>query len=131
MLKNVVHYVVPGLLDNGDMTDMVRMSPEDFAVLSHQMRLANTQRYKALLDSLEPYTDGSLGPVSPAHVNSYLKVCRELGLLWDSYGPPRAAEEARGGDEELMVLSARQEAALAELEKLREVGMKNAGRRAS
>lgn len=108
---------------------MVRMSPDDFAHLSQQMRMANTQRLKAVLDSLEPYIDGSLGAVSPPHVNAYIKVCRELGLMWDSYGPPRAVEEVRGGDEEAMVLSARQEAVLAELGKLREVGMRNTGRR--
>src|SRR4029450_5065371 len=98
--------------------------------LAHQMKLANTQRYKALLDGLEPYCDGSMGPVSPAHVNSYLKVCRELGLLWHAYDKP--VEKAKEGvDEELMVLEARQAAVLAEFEKLREVGMKNAKRRVS
>lgn len=113
------------------MTDMVRMSPEDFSQLSDQMRMANTARLKAVLDSLEPYIDGSLGAVSPPHVNAYLKTCRELGLLWDSYGPPKPVEQAGGGDEEAMVLSARQEAVLAELGKLREVGMRQQGRRAS
>lgn len=111
------------------MTDMVRMSPDDFSNLSHQMRLANTQRLKAVLDSLEPYIDGSLGAVSPPHVNAYIKVCRELGLMWDSYGPPRVSEEVKGADEEAMVLSARQDMVLAELGKLREVGMRQQGRR--
>ena len=106
------------------MTDMVRMDPEDFAALSDQMRMANTARMKAVLDSLEPYIDGSLGAVSPPHVNAYLKTCRELGLLWDSYGPPKPREQAAGGDEEQMVLSARQEAVLAELTKLHEVGQR-------
>lgn len=113
------------------MTDMVRMSPDDFSNLSQQMRLANTQRLKAVLDSLEPYIDGSLGAVSPPHVNAYIKVCRELGLMWDSYGPPRVSEEVKGADEEQMVLSARQEAVNAELDKLRQIGQRNAGRRAS
>lgn len=112
------------------MADLVRMDPEDFAALSHQMKLANTSRFKALLDALEPYCDGSLGPVSPAHVNSYLKVCRELGLLWDAYGPPKEVEQVKGEDER-MVLSARQEAVLAEFVKLKQVGMSNRGRRAS
>jgi hypothetical protein len=110
------------------MTDMVRMSPDDFRDLSQQMRLANTQRLKAVLDSLEPYIDGSLGAVSPPHVNAYIKVCRELGLMWDSYGPPRVSEEVKGGDEEAMVLAARQEAVNAELDKLRQIGQR---RRAS
>lgn len=113
------------------MTDLVRMSPEDFEALGHQMRMANTGRLKQVLDSLEPYVDGSLGAVSPAHVSVYLKTVDQLGKLWHAYDPPRPAVEAQGGDEELMVLSARQEAVLAELGKLREVGMRQAGRRVS
>lgn len=110
---------------------MVRMSPDDFRALSDQMRMANTARLKAVLDSLEPYIDGSLGAVSPPHVNAYVKTCRELGLLWDSYAPPKPVEEARGGEEEEeMVLSARQEAVLAELGKLREVAARRPGRAA-
>lgn len=110
------------------MTDMVWMSPEEHEALAQQMKLANTARFKALLDGLEPYCDGSLGAVSPAHVTSYIKVCRELGLLWGSYAPPRPVEAAKGVDEEVMELEARQAAVLAELDKLREVGMR---RRAS
>lgn len=109
------------------MTDMVRMSPEDFSDLGNQMRMANTARLKAVLDSLEPYVDGSLGPVSPTHVNAYIKTCRELGLLWHAYDAPKPVEAAEGGDEEQMVLSARQEAVLAELGKLRQVGQGRRG----
>ena len=108
---------------------MVRMSAEDFEGLAHQMRLANTQRYKALLDGLEPYCDGSMGPVSPAHVNSYLKVCRELGLLWHAYDRPVERQDV-SADEEVMVLAARREAVLVELGKLREVAAKRSGRAA-
>lgn len=112
------------------MSDLVRMSPEDFEALSQQMKLANTQRFKALLDHLEPYVDGSLGAVSPGHVSAYVKVAVELGKLWSAYDRPRPAEVAEVGvDEELMVLAARQEAVLAELGKLRQVGMRQQGRR--
>lgn len=110
---------------------MVRMSPEEHEALAAQMKLANTARFKAVLDSLEPYIDGSLGAVSPPHVNSYIKVCRELGLLWGSYAPPRPVEAVKGEEEEQLVLQARQAAVLAELGKLREVGMRQRGRRAS
>lgn len=113
------------------MTDMVRMTPEDFDALGHQMRLANTGRLKQLLDSLEPYVDGSLGAVSPPHVNSYLKVTEQLGRLWGAYDRPRPAEAAVGEEEELMVLEARRAAVSAELDKLRAVGMKERGRRKS
>lgn len=110
---------------------MVRMSPEDFEALGAQVRMANTQRITAVLEQLEPYIDGSLGAVSPAHVAVYLKAVKELGLLWAAYQPPRRVEEVKGPEEELMVLSARQEAVLAELGKLRSVGMKEQARRAS
>jgi hypothetical protein len=113
------------------MSDLVRMDPEDFDALGHQMRLANTARLKALLDQLEPYCDGTLGAngVSPPHVAAYIKVVRELGLLWKAYDRPGEAKDSGGGDEELMVLEARRAAVEAELGKLREVGMKNARRR--
>lgn len=110
------------------MSDLVHMSPEDFEQLGHQMRLANTQRLKQLLDSLEPYVDGTMGAVSPPHVNSYVKVVVELGRLWASYAPPRPKEAEKGVDEAL-VLSARQEAVLAQLTQLASVGMKERGRR--
>lgn len=113
------------------MADLVRMNPDDFSLLSEQMRLANTARLKALLDQLEPYCDGSLGNngVSPAHVAAYIKVVRELGLLWRSYDRPEPVQGPEGGDVEALVLQARQEAVLAELAKLRSVGMKERGRR--
>lgn len=107
------------------MTEMVRMTPDDFDALGQQMRMANTGRLKAVLDALEPYVDGSLGPVSPAHVAVYLKTVDQLGKLWRAYDPPRAAvEDSKGADEEQLVLSARQAQVLQELEKLREVGMR-------
>ena len=105
------------------MSDLVRMTPEDHEALAQQMKLASTQAYKGLLDALEPYCDGSMGPVSPAHVNSWLKVRRELNLLWHAYDRPVERVE-KGQDEEQMVLAARQEAVLAELQKLREIGAK-------
>lgn len=117
--------------DNLGMTDMVRMGPEEEQALAQQMRMANTQRFKALLDALEPYVDGTLGPVSPSHVNSYIKVCRELGLLWHSYDRAAPVEEVKGVEEEVMVLSARQAAVLEEFRKLKAVGMANRARRAS
>lgn len=107
------------------MSDLVRMSPEDFEHAKEQVRMTLTAKYKQVLDSLEPYVDGSFGSIQPAHVTAYLKAGRELGLLWKSYDPPQAAQDESGGaDEELMVLSARQEAVLAELAKLRQIGQR-------
>ena len=112
------------------MEALVPLGPEDFEALGHQMRLANTGRIKAVLDSLEPYIDGSLGAVSPAHVNAYLKAVRELGQLWHAYDPPAPKPAQTGVDEEVMVLSARQESVLAELGKLREIAVRRSGKAA-
>jgi hypothetical protein len=106
------------------MSDLVRMSPEDFEHAKEQVRMTLTAKYKQVLDSLEPYVDGSFGSIQPAHVTAYLKAGRELGLLWKSYDQPAGVEEVKGPDEELMVLSARQEAVLAELAKLRQIGQR-------
>lgn len=107
------------------MSDLVRMSPEDFEALGHQMRLANTARIRGVLDSLEPYVDGSLGAISPPHVSVYLKAVKELGQLWGAYAKPAPApEESKGPDEEQLVLSARQAQVLAELDKLRQIGQR-------
>lgn len=105
------------------MTDMQRLSTDDQAQLAERMRVANTQRILVLLENLTPYIDGSIGPVSPNHANSYLKAVRELGLLWHAYDKvPAPVEDVKGADEEQMVLEARQAAVLAEFKKLREVG---------
>jgi hypothetical protein len=104
------------------MDEMVRISPEDAQALAWQMKLANTARIKDMVDALEPYCDGSLGAVSPPHVNSRLKAIRELGLLWHTYDrPAEKAEDVKGVDEEPLVLEARQAQALSELTKLREI----------
>ena len=106
------------------MTDLARMSPEDYAALGDQMRMANTGRLKQILDGLEPYCDGSLGPVSLAHVNAYVKTVRELGLMWHAYDRPSGGVEEKSVEVVQMELEARQAAVLAELGKLREVGMR-------
>lgn len=118
------------------MTDLVRMSPDEFEALSMQMRLANTARLKNVLDALEPYVEGLVGGgINPAVVNTYVKTVRELGLLWKTYERPHVSGQDEQPDElarqELMVLAARQEAVLAQFEQLKRVGMKEQGRRRS
>lgn len=110
------------------MSDMVRLTPEQHEELAQQMRLANTARIKGVIDSLEPYVDGSAGAINPGHVTAYLKAVRELGLLWHAYDKPAGSDEG-GLDEggELAVFEERQAKILAELRKLREVGMKGRG----
>lgn len=104
--------------------DLVRMSPEDHEAARDRVKVESTRLYMELLDSLKPYIDGTLGPVSPNHAAVYLKTIREVNLLWDAYAKPKAAEEVRGGDEDQMVLEARQAQVSQELAKLREVGMR-------
>jgi len=104
--------------------DLVRMSPEDHEQARERVKVESTRRYLELLDNLAPYIDGTLGPVSPNHAAVYLKTVRELNLLWDAYAKPKAVEDVKGGDEEPMVLEARQAAVAAELDKLRQVGQR-------
>lgn len=107
------------------MTDLVRMTPDEQDAARQRVKLENTRLIMELIDNLKPYIDGSLGPVSPNHANSFLKAVREVGLLWDAYAKPVAqVEEVKGQDEEVMVLQARQAQVSAELDKLREVGMR-------
>lgn len=107
------------------MTDLVRMTPDEQDAARQRVKLENTRLIMELIDNLKPYIDGSLGPVSPNHANSFLKAVREVGLLWDAYAKPVAqVEEVKGQDEEPMVLEARQAKVSAELDKLREVGQR-------
>lgn len=104
--------------------DLVPMGPEDLERAREQMKIANTRRIMDVLNALEPWVTGVMGPVAPNQVAVYLKAVRELGLLWDVYSPPKPVEVEQGADESPMVLEARQAQVVAELEKLRQVGMK-------
>lgn len=111
------------------MTDLVRMTPEESDAARQRVRLENTVRILGVLAALEPWVTGVMGPIQPNQVTAYLKGVRELGLLWDAYAKPAAVavEESSGPDEDVMVLEARQAQVSAELDKLREVGMKRRG----
>lgn len=113
------------------MSDLERFTPDEYDDLSLQMKMANTARFKALLDALEPHVDGSMpGGISPPHVAQYIKVAAELGKLWHAYDKPARKTESDAADlaaREVLVLEARQAAVLAELGKLREVATKRRG----
>ena len=109
---------------SGCMSELERFSAEEYDELSLQMKMANTARFKALLDSLEPYVDGSMGAVSPPHVTQYVKVAAELGKLWHAYDRPARGPEGVDEAQEVLVLEARQAAVVAELAKLREVSQR-------
>ena len=110
------------------MGDLEKFGSDEYDELALQMKMANTARFKALLDSLEPYVDGSMGQVSPPHVNAYVKVAKELGSLWHAYDrPARKKDEEVDLVQEALVLEARQASVLAELAKLRAVDAKRRG----
>ncbi len=71
---------------------------DELAARSAQVRLWSTGKLQQFLENLEPYVDGSLGPVSPRHAATYLQGLREMNRLWGAaWSPPKitAAQRAR------------------------------------
>lgn len=62
----------------------------------YEVRLWSTWKLQALVKDLQPYVNGSLGPISPRHASTYLMALRELNRLWSAYlpraVPPRPPE---------------------------------------
>lgn len=79
------------------MTDLVAPGEDDGSVLAMQpvVRRHNTAKLRALVEGLEPYVDGSYGPVNPRMCEVYMRALRELALLYRVYDPPKekVAEE--------------------------------------
>ncbi len=62
----------------------------ELARRSAEVRMWSTGKLQVLVESLEPYVDGSLGQVSPRHAATYLQAVKEVSRLWGSdYKPPR------------------------------------------
>lgn len=99
---------------------MVPIGEDEFKALTEQVRQHNSVKIRELLAGLEPYVDGSYGPVNPAHVRAYLEALKALGQLWRVFDKPEAKAEVVEVDEELIASAARTEV-LAELAKLREL----------
>lgn len=107
------------------MTDMLPAGVDELERMKAVVRHHNTDKIKGVLATLEPYVDGSFGPVQPGHVRVYLEALKALGQLWRVYAPVPPPEPV--ADPELVVVSAerRRRGVLAELEALAVV----AGRR--
>jgi len=54
-----------------------------------EVRVELTRRLGGLLDSLEPYVDGTMGEVTVGLASVYVKACDELGKLYGLTRPPR------------------------------------------
>jgi hypothetical protein len=62
---------------------------DDYDKLSENVRRYCAQKLVALEASLEPYINGELGDISPAHVTAYITLLKELGRLYGVQKPPR------------------------------------------
>lgn len=72
---------------------------------SEQVRLWTTEKLQEMIASLEPYTNGTLGEISPRHATARLAAIRELNRLWQAHvlpdGEDVTAELQRQHAEEL------------------------------
>lgn len=69
---------------------MDELSPvNDHAQMQGMVRTHLAVKLKDLCEALEPYIDGTLGPVSSRHVTNYLNALKLLGQLYRVYDPPR------------------------------------------
>lgn len=96
---------------------------EELAQLAELVRQQSTQRVQTLVESLQPYVDGSFGQINPGHVKVYLDCLRELGRLWRVYARPEPVPEVV--DEvaiAAVTAEVRRAQVLVELGKLRAVG---------
>lgn len=62
----------------------------DHAQMQAMVRTHLAMKLKDLCEALEPYIDGTLGPVSSRHVTNYTNALKLLGQLYRVYDPPRA-----------------------------------------
>lgn len=75
-------------------TDIVGTDDADLTAMQPVVRRHNTQKLRQLIETLEPYIDGSYGPVSPRMAEVYMKALRELGLLYRIFTDLPASVEA-------------------------------------
>lgn len=90
---------------------------EDYTTLAPEVRAHLTAKLSAVLDALEPYVDGTF-ELSPAMVTVFLRTCRELGLLYRVYDPPKAGPEAVEAVAPQLALEATRADVMAQLEEL-------------
>lgn len=60
---------------------------------SEQVRLWTTEKLQEMIASLEPYTNGTLGEISPRHATARLAMIRELNRVWQAHVIPEPEHE--------------------------------------
>lgn len=75
-------------------------APEPEPDASEQVRLWTTDRLQELIRNLQPYTDGTLGEISPRHTQARLAAIRELNRLWQAHILPEPVGQELGPSEE-------------------------------
>lgn len=60
---------------------------------SEQVRLWTTEKLQEMIASLEPYTNGTLGEISPRHATARLAAIRELNRVWQAHVLPEGEDE--------------------------------------
>lgn len=68
--------------------DMARL--DAFEAVSWEMRIKLTEKLSALLESLEPYVDGTMGEVTAGMAAVYVKAAHEMATLYQATRPLRA-----------------------------------------
>src|SRR5687768_17207795 len=88
---------------------------DDVLALQPVVRNYTAQKFKALVERLEPEVDGSYGPVNPRMVEVYMKALTEFGKLYRVYDPPKPREEEVPQERRAEVLRAQVEQQLTDL----------------
>lgn len=66
-------------------------SEDNSAQLTPMVRQFLAQKIHNLLDALDPYVDGTMGPVSTRHVQQYVAALKLLGQCYAVFSPSRDA----------------------------------------
>lgn len=99
----------------GTGSGLVPVDPVDAAA---QVRMWATARLRNLVETLDPYVNGTLGEVSPRHAAVYLATVKEINRLWGASRvpvPEPVEEEAKVIERAVAVRNR----VLAQLEELR------------
>jgi hypothetical protein len=115
-----VHDVIP---DHIDMNPNMNLNNELIPAtenLTPMVRSFISSKLNNLLDSLDPYIDGTMGPVSSRHVSNYVNALKLLGALYRVYDPVPAPVPVEDPDEyQILQTSAMlRDQVLAQLEQL-------------
>lgn len=68
---------------------------------SEQVRLWTTEKLQEMISNLEPYTNGTLGEISPRHAQIRVAAIRELNRVWQAHVLPDQGEDEQAREREL------------------------------